>query len=84
MLSGVAVISFYAAIVYGDPNLVALIFTIEIPLRVLIQYLIFPHLQPVAGNTLDVIGAAFVTAAVVARPLRDATQSCNQFEYQNK
>ena len=59
---------FFEAIVYGEVNLVTIVFTSQIPMKVLFQFVIFPHMQKETTDWLDILGAMLVMLGLTGLP----------------
>ncbi len=57
-------ITHYAALYYATAVVVNITFNLEIPLRILCQYVLFRSLQPIHGSLYDLIGGIIITLAV--------------------
>ena len=70
MFCALAIVTTFATISYGEVQLVTIIFTFALPLRVFFQYVGFSHLQPVQTGWMDAAGALLVTISVILTPSR--------------
>ena len=59
---------FFEEIVYGEVNLVTIMFTSQIPMKVLFQLIIFPYMQKEVTDRFDIVGAMLVTLGLEGLP----------------
>ena len=71
ILIGIGLVSHYVAICEGEINFVCIVFNAEIPMKVIVQFLIFPDMQIVQTNWLDIVGAMLVIIATILLPLHE-------------
>ena len=82
---GLGLITFYIAVSYGDVTLLSIVLTSDIPIRVVMQFVMFSDLQPEQTGWVDVLGAMLVALAVSILPIsqliaryRDKTGAKNE------
>ncbi len=64
-------ITFYSATYFASAVVCNITFNLEIPLRIICQYLIFSSLQPIDGSLYDLIGGIIITLAVILPSAKD-------------
>ena len=85
VLTGIGLVAHYAAICKGDVNVVCILLTAEIPMKVFVQFLIFPDMQIVHTNWLDIFGAALVVIATILLPLHEIFKDkCSTYNNNNE
>ena len=57
---------------------IALFMNVEIPLKILCQYFLFPQLQPIQGGMFDFAGAIIITLGLIFPPISDFLQNRQQ------
>ncbi len=77
-------ITFYLATYYASAILCNITFNLEIPLRILCQYVIFTSLQPIDGSLYDLIGGMIITLAVFLPSVYDFTRFLAESKSQTK
>ncbi len=63
-LTGASAVLYFVALNYGSAIVISIAFNVEIPMRLLFQYVLASHLQPVEGSVWDICGAIVVTIGI--------------------
>ncbi len=63
-LTGASAVWYFVALNYGSAIVISIAFNVEIPMRLLFQYVLASHLQPVEGSVWDICGAIVVTIGI--------------------
>lgn len=73
--TGIACVVYFVALNFGSAIICSIVMNLEIPLRLLFQYVFAVDLQPVSGNGWDILGAVTVTVATALPPIVEFIQS---------
>ncbi len=74
LASGLGHLAWYALISFVSFIAITLFVNAEILMKILCQYAIFPHLQPIQRGLFDFIGAIIITIALIIPPVGDLWQ----------
>ena len=58
-------LTYYSAMYFASAVVCSITFNLEIPLKLLCQYVVFRSLQPINGSLYDLIGGIVITLAVI-------------------